>query len=234
MFIVVNNDFSPKNQTVAFWVGRSNFLNLKKSFNQPDRHFLKCSIMITQFLTSFWREWASLDLIPPHCVPGQQYKRINPISKILLINMHSNYRHLLTPSEWKTAAVLSVSWGYQHIRGWLSHEMTLAAHAASFAPLSESGFDLEPAVSEWQSRAAVRRGREGRGKVREGDREKMTPCVCSHSAACERLLRGTLRSPVFHFLYPPSFLSRFSLLFVHFLWSFTQQSHCLCPQPAEM
>lgn len=65
--------FPPKDQSVAFWVGRSNFLNLKKSFNQTDRHFLKCSIMITQFLTSFWREWASLYLISPHCVPGQLY-----------------------------------------------------------------------------------------------------------------------------------------------------------------
>lgn len=74
LFTVVNAVFfSPKDQTVALWVGRSNFVNLKKSFNQPERHFPKCSIMITQFLTSFWREWASLYLISPHCVPGQLY-----------------------------------------------------------------------------------------------------------------------------------------------------------------
>lgn len=152
LFIVVNDDFSPKDQTVAFWVGRSNFLNLKKSFNQPDRHFLKCSITITQFcLLILERMGFSLSNSPSLCPGAALYKIINSISKILLINMHSNYRNLLTPSEWKTPAVLSVSWGYQHITGWLSHEMTIAAHAASFSPLSESGFYLEPAVNEWQS-----------------------------------------------------------------------------------
>lgn len=44
----------------------------------------------------------------------------------------------------------------------------------------------------------------------------MSPCVCSDSAACERLLRGKLRSPVFHFVYPLSFLPP-SILFVCFL-----------------
>lgn len=131
---------------------------------------------------------------PSLCPGAALHKRMNSISQILLINMHSNYCHLLTPSELKTPVVLSVS------RGCSTSEDSSVVKRLLLLTLFQSHHIREHVLSWASSKwvAVVRGGKEWKerdeAEVRKGDMEKTSRCACSDGAACEPLLRLKLGS----------------------------------------